>query len=714
MPRESPHRVGRAWIFPALLVLAIALAYSNSLGGAFVFDDWRRILEDPDIRDFPRCLAGSSRPLTQLTFYLNYRLGGFHAPDFRLVNIALHMAAALLLYGLVRRSLELPGARDGASMPARELAGWTALLWALHPVQTESVTYVVQRAEALMGLFFLATLYAFVRSVQAENRSSRLWQLGAISACVFGTLSKPPMVVAPLAVLLFDRTFVSANAQEALRRRAGFYGMLFGSWALLAWLALRPNESSQTTGFAAQPLVLTPWEYLVTQLEVIPHYIRLSVAPSALCLDYAWPPAAPGWRLFLSAAVVVAVVVTAAAMAWRRRRIGFLLAWFLLVLVPTSSFMPIADCAAEHRLYLALAAVSLLVVLGADCAITRWVARRRIPTGATRYLVGFAAVAVAATVGMLTRDRNCDYASEETMWRDVFTKRPQNFRAGSAWTGTLLERGAFADAERAGADTVSKVAQTMRNPATHRIVAARAAEAYPVLLDQLARALSGMGRPQEALEYYREAIRASPSYAIARNNMALALLGLNRADEAKAAIERPADLPGQEAMRQYVLGLIMERLHRDGEAAVAYERAIGLQVGLALPRVRLAWLRIASTEDSVRDPERAVPLIVWLLRNSDAGSPRILDLQAASLASRGLFDEAALAQREAIRRQREVQSALPQAASKQSPDRETAFLLPAGDSDSMQERLTLYLRREPYRFAVQGLHREEVLKSTAP
>jgi protein O-mannosyl-transferase len=714
LPRESPPSARSAWLFPALLALAVLLAYSNSLGGAFVFDDWQRILEDPSIRTFRQCMSGSSRPLTQLSFYLNYSLGGLHAPDFRLVNIAIHLAGALLLYGIIRRTLDLPGIRGGGVISSRGIAGWSALLWALHPVQTESVTYVVQRAEALMGMFFLATLYAFVRSATAVEGTSRAWGLAAVTACFCGALCKPPMMMAPLAVLLFDRTFASADVREALKRRAWFYAGLFCSWGLLAWLALRPNESSHSTGFASQPQLLTPWEYCATQFEVVLHYIRLSLFPSSLCLDYEWPPAAPGGRLAVSAAVLVAVVMTGGIMMWRRRRSAFPVVSFFLLLAPTSSVIPIADCAAEHRLYLALAAVPLLVMLGLDRALALWVDSRRIASRTARFLGGAAALALVLALGFITRDRNRDYQSEESLWRDVHGKRPLNFRAGSALSGTLLARGEFAEAEKIASETVLKAVQTMRAPAIHRAVAVRAAEAYPVLQDQWARALLGMGRSQEALEHFREAIRANPSYVIARNNLALALLELNRAEEAKAELEQSTGVAAGEAVRQYLFGVAMEKLHRDNDAAVAYEKAMDLQAGLVQPGLRLAWLRAASAEDSVRDPARAAALVAWLLRNSEAGSARILDVHAATLASGGGFDEAVRVQQAAICQQQENERAGPRVNSALRLEGETPFLPPAGDVNSMKERLSLYLRKQPYRLETEGSHKDDVLNNTAP
>ena len=166
----------RVWLAALALSLAALAAYHNTFAVPFLFDDVPAILENPAIRrlwpfgtDQPGGLTTSGRPMVGFSLALNYlwhghALGGYHA-----VNLAIHVGAGLLLLGVVRRTLLMPPWRERFGAEALPLALGVAGCWTLHPLQTESVTYLVQRAESLAGFFYLATLYAFIRSIGATH-----------------------------------------------------------------------------------------------------------------------------------------------------------------------------------------------------------------------------------------------------------------------------------------------------------------------------------------------------------------------------------------------------------------------------------------------------------------------------------------------------------------------------------------------------------------
>lgn len=169
------------------LVLAVAVAYHNSLGGPFVFDDRVAIFDNSTIRQlWPIAEAlsppsggqsDSDRPLVNLSMAINYRLGGTDPRGYHVCNVLVHTLAALTLFGIVRRTWR---SRDGQPGEAGLfIAGGIALLWALHPLQTAAVTYVVQRAESMMGLFYLLTLYCLVRAVGLNPPSAAAVDEGA-------------------------------------------------------------------------------------------------------------------------------------------------------------------------------------------------------------------------------------------------------------------------------------------------------------------------------------------------------------------------------------------------------------------------------------------------------------------------------------------------------------------------------------------------------
>src|SRR5437667_9849284 len=191
--------VKRAWFCPLLILAATALAYSNSFSGPFIFDDltWiPEIPENPHIRH-----PGTGRPLVCLTLALNYALSGLEPWSYHAVNLAIHASAALVLFAIVRRTLQGPRLRNRLGAHANGLAGAVAVLWAVHPLQTESVTYIIQRAESLMGLFLLLTLYCVIRGYHSPRRSG--WYSTAVICCALGMGSKEGVVFAPVIVLLY-------------------------------------------------------------------------------------------------------------------------------------------------------------------------------------------------------------------------------------------------------------------------------------------------------------------------------------------------------------------------------------------------------------------------------------------------------------------------------------------------------------------------------
>jgi hypothetical protein len=240
---RSPQRT--AFFAAGLIVLAAVAAYSNSLRCPFVFDDEFDIVSNTSIRrlwpiwdvfviqDAGRT-ALHARPVVNLSLALNHAAGGLNPLYYHLTNLLIHLLAGLTLFGIVRRTLRLPslGARFAAA--ATPLALATALIWTLHPLQTQAVTYVVQRYESLMGLFYLLSLYAAIRSGTSPH--PRRWAAAAVAAALLGMGSKEVAVSIPLSILLYDRAFLAGSFREAWNRRRGMYVGLACAWAGFALL----------------------------------------------------------------------------------------------------------------------------------------------------------------------------------------------------------------------------------------------------------------------------------------------------------------------------------------------------------------------------------------------------------------------------------------------------------------------------------------------
>jgi hypothetical protein len=273
--------------------------------------------------------------------------------------VAVHLACALLVFGLVRLTLQQPALRDRFGARALDLAFAVSLLWALHPLNTEAVDYVTQRTESMMALFYLATLVASTRA--AAEESPRRWPIAAVALCAAGMACKESMVTAPVMVALYDRAFVFRSFKEAFTRRWPLYAGLVATWLLLALLLLG-GARVNSAGFSAGVGV---WTYLLNQAVMIVRYLYLAIWPWSLVSNYGWPAPLTLADVLPQAAIVCALLAATLAAMFRWPAVGFAGCWFFLTLAPTSSVVPIAtEVGAERRMYLPLVALITLAVVG--------------------------------------------------------------------------------------------------------------------------------------------------------------------------------------------------------------------------------------------------------------------------------------------------------------------------------------------------------------
>lgn len=446
--RAIPLR-GRAirHVAPYIAIAAAALlAYLPSIDGVFVYDDLSNIVDNPGIRQlWPPApwLDASRRPLVAFTFALNHAIGGLDPFGYHVFNLAVHICVAMALFSLIARSCVLAGmAREGG----RSVGFATALLFAVHPLATQGVTYTVQRSESMMALFYVLTLLCLARSAGAR----RAWLWLALSALcgAAGMSSKAVMVTAPVAAIVYDRLFIAGTYGRALRARWGYYAsLLAGGSILIFWDVVEgiiepPPEFVATVGFSYEGV--SPIEYLLAQGGVILYYLRLVAWPTGLRIDYHWP--VPSFIEALPAVVLVGAMV--AVSFWfalfKRRAWAFAPFAFFLVLSPTSSFIPIKHVAFEHRMYLPLSCALVAAVLGVRLALQRFVESGRLVHSLT---VAFA-VALSVPLGVATYQRNGEYADPVSLWAENVVLEPDSASAHTNYANSLRESGRLEEALR--------------------------------------------------------------------------------------------------------------------------------------------------------------------------------------------------------------------------------------------------------------------------
>lgn len=666
MQHEATATPDHRWRIPLSAVAIVGaglIAYRHSFVVPFFFDDVGSIVDNPTIRNLsdlgqvlspPRNSSGvSGRPLINLTLAVNYALGGTHVWGYHALNLIFHLLGGLTLFGLVRRiSSRLPGSWPPTQ--AITFGATAALLWTLHPLQTESVTCVAQRTELQVGLCYLFTLYCLVRSADAPQ--SRFWPVCAVVACLAGMASKEVMVTLPVIAFLFDRTFLAGTFREAWRQRGRLHLALASTWALLIFLVLQSSGSRGTAaGFG---FGVTWYHYLFKQCEAVCHYLWLSVWPHPLIVDYGSDLVLNPFSVAPQGLLLIALFGATIAALWYRPVWGFLGAWFFVILGPSSSVVPlVSQTMAEHRMYLPLAAVTTLLA---------WLLVRVLGSRGTALVT----VLPLAFV-ILTDQRTRDYRTEPTIWTDNVLKRPSNargwinlgnleFQAGKPLLAIQHYQVALRLAP-ADADAHANLATALRSvpghevdviahyeaalqlrpifpeihislgtlllkePARHDEALAHfetglRQDAYYVPRSMVASAHFGAGvilaakpeRHEEAITHYRAAIAINPDYREAHYNLAN-LLATRRDTLADSVVHYQAALRLDPTFSQahYNLGNVWMQLPgRLPQAAESLAAAVrhNPQFADAYYNLGLVWLKLGRADDAIAALDNAVRL----------------------------------------------------------------------------------------------------------
>ena len=545
-PTASSLRLPRLAVLGAALVLVVA-AYWQSFSVPFLLDDVTTIPGNASIRQLwppgpvlfpPPEVYSAGRPLLNLSFALNYAVGGTAVQGYHGANLLIHLAGTAVLFALLARVFRLPRLREPFGAVAVPLAGLVAAAWALHPVQTISVTYLSQRAESLMGFFYLLTFYCFLRGVQEERRG---WLAGAVAVCAAAMATKEVAATAPLAVFLFDWQHIAGSGREAWRRRRMFYLSLSATWLLLAALMLGSHLGARSVG-AGQGLGVV--DYLRLECQAVTHYLRVAFWPEPLVFDFgADLPLPAGAELVLRVLGLAAILGLVVLGLRRKSPWAFASAMFFLLLAPTSSIVPIAgQPIAENRMYLSLACALAVAIAAGYRALA---ARAGMPW----------AIACGA-LACLAFSRNAVFRSELALWRDTVAKQPVNVRAGVFYSNEL---------------------QRLGRPAEALAVMEFAARQKPQsaeLQNNLGVMLSNLGRFEEAAAHFQDSLRLKPNSAETTYNYGVMLYTRGDFTTALACLRQSLRVNPRSAEAINYAGLCCLRLGDSAGAQQYFEAAV--------------------------------------------------------------------------------------------------------------------------------------------
>jgi len=634
--QRAPGLVNRALpcALAALLLVAGGWAYQTSLDAGFVFDDFLSVVQNPNVRTLTPLLRAMSaphdttlagRPVASLSFALDFARStidpatGFSrgARTYHATNVAIHLAAALALFGVVRRTLLSGRFRKTFGGASTWLAFGTALAWAVHPLNTEAVTYLSQRVEALAGLFALLALYFAIADTEAgparprasdaklttlspSRKLPRLREGAAVACYLLALGSKESSIAAPFVIAAWDYLFMGdveeGWRQRVLTRRWPLYAALGAASLLL--LATAPAARTRSVGFFLDGW--TPWSYLLTQAGVVVHYLRLVAWPSPLILDPDWPMVRSIGQVIIPFVLLVGLFAWTAYGFARKQPASFVGVCVFALLAPTSSVLPVVtEVAAEHRMYLPLAAIVALLVVGGYAVARRAAASRRASRrGAVgvRAVAGLALLLASGTLAIQTRARNLDYANEETIWRDTIAKQPTNARARTAL----------------GADLVAA------------------------------------GRYPEALRELEASLALAPDRAETLSNLGAAEFALGDVDASVAHLERAVALRPEFSAAHRNLAAAYRARHQDALAIQHFRRVLDAEPNHIVALRDVALLLAVTGDDGARNGREALALAGRAAALTSRRDPAALTALAAALAELDRFDEAAATLREAM------------------------------------------------------------------
>ncbi len=540
----------------------VIAAYGNTLEHAFQYDDINQILKKPWVRateKIPEFIANPSiRPVVILSFNLNYAISGFEVWSYHVFNILIHLGVVFLLYRLIL--LTGKGTVIEGDPPAfRRMALVASALFALHPLNTQTVTYISSRSSSLSTLFYLLTMELFFRGwLKLRASGGRLsgacllYFSGALLALLIGGFSKLIIITIPAMMFLYHFYFFSGKRFFPWLKQQALPMVMVGIplFGTIAYRMMTP-EGVLPTG----KTFLTASQYLLTESFVIPfEYFKKMLFPVNLSIDVHFPVYSDWthWRSYTGFALLGLFVLLIVRVSRTRPWMGFGLAWMGITILPTSSFVPLHDVVVEHRTYLPL----IGFCLAASALAEEWIrfARGLKPGGEVWVLRGVGLVLVLMAV--LLVDRNQVWKDEVSLWADAKAKAPWFIRPYNNLGEAYDKAGDYDNAIR-----IFKEALKL-DPN------------YIYALNNLGNVYGKLQQYRLALKYFERVVELDPNYAAGFYNLGRGQQALNQIEAAMQSYHRAIELEPHFEEALYNYGLLAVRSFKGEEAERTFRKFI--------------------------------------------------------------------------------------------------------------------------------------------
>lgn len=572
-----------------------ALIYSNTFRAEFQLDDFAGITLNPQVQlDFLSAsgLKGvftGNRPVANVTFGLNYYFGQYQVPGYHLVNLLIHMATVLSLYFCILTTASLPALAQRYGQRGQQIAIFASLLWAIHPVQTQAVTYIIQRMTELATLFYLVSLLCY-----AKARFSVGWKAYSLYGCsiiafILALRSKEIAATLPFFILVYEIYFISYFKRKEMWRVISIF--MVNIFVLMAVVALYLDWEHGPVR-ALSELFLAPHamenasftERLLTESRVMLRYLSLIFYPhpSRLILDYDYPVSHSIWDPLTTLPSVLFVVVTmlyALLRAKRQPLVSYCILWFYGNLVIESVIIKL-DLVFEHRLYLPSIGVIVLVALGID----RVWCRIREPAGRMgQVLLGGAGIGVLVLLSLWTFQRNAVWRTGETLWEDAVKKSPQKARPHQQLAVAYMRGGKFDMARKEYQDAL------------------RLAPNYPAVRLGLANLYEQIGDLDQAIMHFQAIPEKHPDWPSARLHLASLFYRQGQVEPAIDTLRELLNWDSSEYRANFKLGKVYASFGQYDLALREFEQARSLN-----PRYAPAYDEIGAVYEQKGEFEKAI------------------------------------------------------------------------------------------------------------